>query len=370
MKIVHVLDTSSRFAGGIFESVKGLALAMIANGEDVIVLSGGDDWSELDRPTWAEAAPKLTMLSGFAAGVLGQALTKALLDHKPDLVHVHGVWGVAARATAAWMQRTGGAVVVSPHGMLDPWALRRSWWKKKLSRSLWEGRLLRRARFIHALNPAEAEAIAAGGWRAPIVTIANGVTLPSHPAPLRRPYGKRSLLFVGRLHPKKGLAPLIEAWAATPPAVRKGWILRIAGWDEIGLLASLESLAKNLMIEDDVEFIGPVFGAEKEAAFQSASAFILPSFSEGMPLAVLEAWSYGLPVFMTAACNLPKGFDVGAAFEIGVSPETIMPVLTSVLTDTPVLEAAGQAGRALVERNHVWSVIARDMRAAYTGALQ
>ena len=369
MKIVHVLDTSSRLAGGIFESAKGLALAMIANGEDVIVLSGGDDWSELDRPAWAKTAPKLSVLGGFAPDLLGQALSRVLLEAKPDLVHVHGLWGVAARATAAWMQRTGGPVVVSPHGMLEPWALRRSWWKKKLSRSLWEGRLLRQARFIHALNPAEAEAIAAGGWRAPIVTIANGVTLPSLPAPLRSP-GKRSLLFMGRLHPKKGLAPLIEAWAATPATVREGWILRIAGWDEIGMLASLESLAKRLLIEDDVEFIGPVFGADKQTALQSASAFILPSFSEGMPLAVLEAWSYGVPVFMTAACNLPKGFEVGAAFEVGVSPDTIIPVLTSVLTDTPVLEAAGRKGRALVERDHVWSVIARDMRAAYSGVLQ
>jgi poly(glycerol-phosphate) alpha-glucosyltransferase len=370
MKIVLVVDTMSPLAGGIFESVKGLATAMIANGEDIIVLSGRDDWSELDRPTWAKSMPKLAMLSGVAADVSGHAVTKALLDAKPDLVHVHGIWGVAARGTAAWMQQTNGHIVVSPHGMLDHWALRRSWWKKKLSQSIWEGSLLRRAHFIHALNPAEAEAIVAGGWGRPVVTIANGITLPSLPAPVQRPHGKRSLLFVGRLHPKKGVAPLIEAWAATPSAIREGWILRIAGWDEVGLLASLQALAKKLMIEDDVEFIGPVFGEEKETIFRLASAFILPSFSEGMPLAVLEAWSYGLPVFMTAACNLPKGFEVGAAFEVGVSPGTITPVLTSVLTDTSVLEAAGRKGRALVERDHVWSVIARDMRAAYTGVSQ
>ena len=85
-------------------------------------------------------------------------------------------------------------------------------------------------------------------------------------------------------------------------------------------------------------------------------------------MAVLEAWSYELPVFMSAACNLPKGFDVGAAFEIGVEPEAITPVLASVLGEGSALAPAGRKGRALVEQQHVWSVIARDMRAAYAGA--
>jgi len=369
MRIVHVLDASSRLAGGMFESVKGLAAAMVANGEDVSVLSASDEWTDLDRPAWAEAPPKPMLSGGFAAAIFGQALTKALLDDAPDLVHVHGIWGVAARATTAWMQRTNRPVVVSPHGMLDPWALRRSRWKKRVSRGLWEGRLLRRARFIHALNPTEADAIVAGGWRRPIVTIANGVNLPGPKLSALNPEAKRSLLFIGRLHPKKGLTPLLQAWAATPASLRDRWILRIAGWDEVGLLADLKSLTHSLMIQNQVEFIGPVFGEEKDAVLRSASAFILPSFSEGMPVAVLEAWSYGLPVFMSAACNLPKGFDVGAAFEVGVTPDAIAPVLASLMGDESALQAAGLKGLALVEADHVWSVIARDMYAAYTEVL-
>jgi len=370
MRIAQVLDRSSRLAGGISECVRGLSLAMNANGDDVVVISGRDEWSDADLPGWGAVTPRLSPTAGVADGVFGRALTRALLDAEPDVVHLHGVWGVAARATAAWTRRTRGPVVVSTHGMLDPWALGRSAMKKRISSWFWEGRLLGGAHFLHALNPAEAEAIVAAGWRRPVVTIPNGVALPPPGEPVRRADGKRALLFLGRLHPKKGLAPLLQAWAVTPAALRDGWTLRIAGWDEVGLLTVLESLAHELGIENQVEFVGSVYGAEKDAVFRSASAFILPSLSEGLPIAVLEAWSYGLPVFMSAACNLPKGFETGAAFEIGVEPDAITPVLASVLGEDAALRLAGRKGRALVEQDHVWSVIARDMRAAYAGVGQ
>jgi glycosyltransferase involved in cell wall biosynthesis len=370
MRVAQVLDTSSRLAGGMFESVKGLAQAMIAAGDDVVVLSGTDAWSAIDRASWGPAAPQTAPTSGLADGILGTALTGALIAAEPDLVHLHGIWGVGARATAAWARRTRRPVIISPRGMLDPWALRRSAAKKRVSQWLWEGRLLRDARFLHALNASEAESIRVAGWARPIVTIPNGTALPELGNSIPGNDGPRILLFVGRLHPKKGLEELIRSWALLPPGLRDRWTLKIAGWDEVGLLANLVSLAQALGVEHGIEFMGPVYGEEKDAVFRSASAFILPSYSEGLPMAVLEAWSYELPVFMTAACNLPKGFAAGAAFEIGTAPEAITPALVATLEDQGALSAAGRNGRALVEQGHGWPMIARDMRAAYVRALQ
>lgn len=364
MKVVHVLDTASRLAGGMFESVKGLARAMLADGEDVAVIAGLDPWSETDRATWAPVPLTEVPVAGFRNQILASAMREAIDSAAPDLVHLHGIWGVGARAAAGWQTRTGRPVVISPRGMLDPWAWQRSRMKKRVSGLLWENRLLRRAGLLHALNESEARSIEAFRFGPPVAVIPNGASLPPATAGHRAP-GKRSLLFVGRLHPKKGLDELIEAWSRLPAAIRGAWRLDIAGWDEIGLLATLEAKVNALGLTQEISFVGQVFGAEKEAAFLGASAFVLPSYSEGLPMTVLEAWSYGLPVLMTAECNLPKGFTAGAAFEIATDPATMAAAMARVLADEQGLAAAGSRGRELVEADHGWPAIARATTAAY-----
>jgi glycosyltransferase involved in cell wall biosynthesis len=365
LKVVHVVDTASRLAGGMFESVKGLARAMLVDGEQVSVIAGLDQWSETDRATWAPLPLIEVPVAGFGDNILARAMIAALDVASADLVHLHGIWGVGARATASWARRTGRPVVISPRGMLDPWAWRRSRAKKRVSAWLWEDRLLRSARLFHALNVAEAEAIGAYAFGPPVSIIPNGVSLPETRADRAARDGKRTLLFVGRLHPKKGLAELIAAWGLLPPAIRAEWRLAIAGWDEIGLLAALEAQVRTLGLSDEVEFVGQVFGADKDAAFRAAAAFILPSYSEGLPMTVLEAWSYGLPVLMTPACNLPKGFTAGAAFEIATDPAAMATAMGAVLGDEVRLADAGGRGRVLVEADHGWTAIGRAMTTAY-----
>jgi len=365
MKIVHVVDTASRLAGGMFESVKGLARAMLMDGERVSVIAGLDQWSETDRATWVPVPLTEVPVAGFGDKILARSMIAALDAAAPDLVHLHGIWGVGARATAHWARRTGRPVVIAPRGMLDPWAWRRSRAKKRVSAWLWEDRLLRGARLFHALNLPEAEAIAAYSFGPPVTVIPNGVALPESLADRTARADKRTLLFVGRLHPKKGLTELIAAWALLPAAVRAAWRLSIAGWDEIGLLAALEDQVRNLGLGDEIEFAGQVFGADKDAAFRAAAAFILPSYSEGLPMTVLEAWSYGLPVLMTSACNLPKGFAAGAAFEISTDPAAMATAMATVLGDEARLADAGARGRALVEADHGWTAIGRATMAAY-----
>ena len=372
MKLVHVVDTSSRLAGGMFECVMGLARAARALGDNVSVIAGRDRWTDADLPSWEPLVVNTVPSTGLANGIMGRAMRVALDASAPDLVHLHGIWGVGARATAAWARRTGGPFVIAPRGMLDRWARDRSWIKKRVSQFVWQGWLLDNARFLHALNREEADSIAEAGWRRPVVVIPIGVAMPdvAMKAPERKKQGRRTLLFVGRLHPKKGLEELLHGWAALPADIRETWQLKIGGWDEIGLLAKLVSQADALGLEDSVEFVGPVFGEEKDRMFRSAAAFILPSYSEGLPMAVLEAWAYRLPVFMTRACNLPKGFDVGAAFEIGTQPDEIASVLAATLDNDAALHDAGEKGRALVERDHSWDAIARVMRGAYEQAMR
>ena len=132
--------------------------------------------------------------------------------------------------------------------------------------------------------------------------------------------GRKVLLYLGRLHPKKGLSILLRGWKEASKRER-GWVLVIAGWDQGGHREELEQLARELKITDSVHFAGPLFGEARETAYQNANAFVLPSLSEGQPLVVLEAWSHARPVLMTPECNLPEGFEKRAAIRMNTTVE-------------------------------------------------
>jgi poly(glycerol-phosphate) alpha-glucosyltransferase len=279
-------------------------------------------------------------------------------------------------ASLRWAKR-GSPYVISPHGMLDPWAVKNSRWKKRLAGALYEHRHLRGAACLHALSHAEAEAFRAYGLRNPVCVIPNGVEIPAGRPPVPAPWkGKlpkdaRVLFYIGRLHPKKGLETLLRGWSTVQrDANRSGWHLVIAGWDQDGHEQELRALAGTLGLHDSVHFIGPQFGELKAACFQAAAAFILPSVSEGLPMTVLEAWAYGLPVLMTRQCNLPSGFEAGAALRIDPEAESIAGELQFLFqmsdADRSVI---GERGLALVKERHQWSTVAAQMIAVYEWAL-
>jgi poly(glycerol-phosphate) alpha-glucosyltransferase len=276
-------------------------------------------------------------------------------------------------AAARWAARWQKPLVVSPHGMLDPWAVRNSGWKKRIAGWLFENRHLRQADCLHALNNAEFDAIRAYGLTNPVAVIPNGVDLPDLNTSLARPDWAADLdnewilLFLGRLHPKKGLASLLHAWARVRrEAVEQRWRLVIAGWDQGGHEAELRRLAESLQLGESVRFVGSQFEAKKAASLARADAFILPSLSEGLPMAVLEAWAHHLPVLMTQQCHLPEGFAAGAALEIALDAERIAEALATFLS-LPEKErlVMGERGRRLVETHFAWEGIATQMVGVY-----
>jgi poly(glycerol-phosphate) alpha-glucosyltransferase len=256
--------------------------------------------------------------------------------------------------------------------MLDPWAVRNSSWKKTIAGWLYENEHLRGAACLHALCQSEAASIRAYGLDNPICVIPNAVELPSDQETENAPWltsktgANPVLLFLGRIHPKKGLSALIDAWEALGPS-RGDWHLAIIGWDDGGHEEKLHRKARQLgLLDDTVHFLGPRFGDEKAAAFSQADAFILPSHSEGLPMAVLEAWSYGLPVLKTPACNIPEGFAADAAVRVEPNADAIATGLERLIAMPPAERAAmGERGRALVEERFTWPRVAEQMHAVY-----
>jgi poly(glycerol-phosphate) alpha-glucosyltransferase len=254
--------------------------------------------------------------------------------------------------------------------MLEPWALANAKFKKQLATWLFERANLTGAACIHC-SAAEIAGVRAFGLRNPIAVIANGADLPNLAIKLPRPAwlpedGRRTLLFLGRLHPKKGVRETLDAWAllsARHREITDAWRLVFAGWDDGGHAEAFVAHARSLGLTD-VIFAGPVYGSDKEAAFSHANAFILASHSEGLPMAVLEAWSYGLPVFMTRRCNLVEGFVEGAAIEITTEPAALAAVLGNRLAGED-LGGIGVRGRALAEHRFSWSSIGGQIEALY-----
>jgi poly(glycerol-phosphate) alpha-glucosyltransferase len=381
MKQGALIASLSRNAGGLFQSVRNLSLAMNSTAGDVEVEVFGlaDEYAQEDLPAWSSLKTHVfrqigPRLFGYAPG-----LVNALCSADLDILHVHGIWMYPSMACQRWFARTHKPYVISPHGMLDPWAVRHSSGKKKIAGWLYENKQLRNAACIRALCDSEAEAIRQHGLRNPICVIPNGVKQPKYSSTSPPPWGvqvpasARVLLYLGRLHPKKGLVNLLQAWAnvfrisKTP----NDWHLVIAGWDQLNHGQELKSLARILGIDARVHFIGPQFGPDKHACYSHADGFILPSFSEGLPIVILEAWAYGLPVLMTPQCNIPEGFAAAAAIRIEPDTISISEALMNYfsLSDQTRLEI-GERGRQLATTQFTWPGIAGQMLEVYRWILE
>lgn len=377
-KRIAVLSASiSRAAGGLFWSVRGLCNGIVENGWEVKVFGGHDIYSERDKLIWGNTQVRLFPTRGPRAFGYQSGLVAALKEYRPNLVHVHGLWMYPSVAVLRSRLHTVPRVI-SPRGMLDAWAVQNSRWKKRLAGLLYEHRHLRSATCLHALCDAEAAAFRDYGLHNAIAVIPNGVELPRLPHKpiepewaLGLPSSARVLLFIGRLHPKKGLAGLLQAWARERPAgAGAQWHLVIAGWDQNRHEGELKGLVKSLGIGMTVHFVGPLFESEKLASLLRADAFVLPSFSEGLPMGVLEAWAHRLPVLMTSQCNLPEGFAAGAAVPMDPNVESISQALhtLSVMSGDELAEMGGR-GRALVEERFTWSAVAAQMCSVYAWVL-
>lgn len=369
MRITMLAASISREGGGVQMAMAGAAAALSDLGATVGFAGLADAHSEADRPADPRIAAAAVPLRHRLPLRLPRALWEAVMAQRPDVLHLHGLWLPPSLVMSAW-RRTGRPGVISPHGMLDPWALSHGGWKKRLAGLAFERANLMGASCLHALNAAELRAARAYGVAGPVAVIPNGVALPElAPDPPAGGDGRRVLLFLGRIHPKKGLSETLLAWSRLSRALRQDWRLVVAGWDDGGHLAALRDLAARLGLGEEVSFPGPLFGAAKEAALRGASAFILASHSEGLPVAVLEAWSHARPVFMSAACNLAEGFAAGAAVEVAPEAQALARQLDTHLRRDD-LAAIGRAGRRLVERSYSWPAVAARQAAVYRWLLE
>ena len=265
--------------------------------------------------------------------------------------------------------------VLLPNGMLDPWSLRQKAWKKRLALALGHRRLMDRAAFLHVGNADEERGVRLAGLTAPAVVIPNG----AHPAEFDPPpppgrfyadhpelAGRPYVLFLGRLHFKKGLDYLADAFAALA-AHHPGVQLVVAGPDD-GAAAPLRAAVAAAGLAGRVHLVGPIFSNARYAALADAAVFCLPSRQEGFSVAILEAMACGTPVVVSEACHFPEVAAAGAGEVVPLNAAAVAAALGRVLSN-PDRAAMGRAGRELVMSRYTWPRVAEQLVAAYGFAL-
>ncbi len=331
------------------------------------------------RPAAPELRPNLVRCHHVPAGCRTRQwlatgngfyrLVRALHDPlEPSVLHDTGLWLPNNHACAMAARQLRLPYVSSPRGMLAPWSLQYRGFKKRLAWALYQHRDLGTARLLHATSAQEAGELHALGLRQPIAVIPNGVALPQTiPGPSSTAQfpgdGERTALFLSRLHPKKGLLDLVQAWAVVQPI---GWRMLIGGGDERGHRAEVEAAVRERGLTGQFQFIGEVAERAKWSLYRDADLFILPSHSENFGLVVAEALASGVPVITTRGTPWREVEEhrCGWWTESGVEPLARALRAAIAVTDLERHEM-GQRGRLLIESRYAWARAAEAMKAAY-----
>ena len=362
MKIIHVVPSIAEEASGPSYSVSSLSRATNDAGATSIVIATGDSGENQKEGLLAFPRRPFPHRLGSSPEMY-RWLSRQVASKSVDVVHNHSIW-MMPNVYPGWVTKgTGVPLVVSPRGTLSKWALGRS---KAVKFLFWNGlqrRAIAHARLFHATAESEYDDIRRLGFRQPVAVIANGIDVLDNAPVLRRQPG-RTLLFLGRVHPKKGIEFLLEAWASLQHEHRQ-WKVRIVGPGDPDYLRRLRQLSLKLRVER-VTFDGPLYGRDKDEAYRSADLFVLPTHSENFGVAVAEALAAGCPVVTTKGAPWSGLADQRAGWWVDIGIEPLRQALEQAMAKHPGdLAEMGARGRAWMERDFSWDRIAARMIESY-----
>lgn len=375
MKIVHVIGSFDPAKGGPQAVVVRLAAAQASLGHDVTIVSYSDDEINYRAAKATAVIPDFGKVRTFLLAMpnrrekfLGNRAADAMspLIRAADFVHMHGVWETNLLRAAMLCRRYEVAYCICCCGMLDVWSMQQKKWKKRLALQLGFRKMLDGAAFIQALNQDEIELMRPLGLKPPSIIIPNGIFLSEVEGGEAiktelpdRPY----VLFLSRLHYKKGLDILADAFRQIAPLFPQTDLV-VAG-PQGGAETEFLNIIREAQLEDRIHMVGALYGPAKIAALKNAACFCLPSRQEGFSVAITEALACGVPVVITDACHFPEVADADAGVVCPLSSEAIAAGLAHVLENPRRGVQMGIAGSRLVRENYTWPRIALQTVDAY-----
>lgn len=323
-------------------------------------------------------------IKGVDKFINGESFEEALVRVKPDLVHLHGIWQYELHRCAVICRRWKIPYVVAPRGMLEPWSLKTKWLKKRIARWLYQDHDLKMAAALHATAESEADQFRKLGFTNPVIVSPNGVNVPEVSKRVARECEvearkARRVLFVSRMHPKKGVLELVEAWASVRP---KEWqcelVYTLNGEEERVYEAEVKAritalglsyVAQGEEVKTAADFIltGPLNDEEKWSAYARADLFVLPTYSENFGIVVAEALWAGVPVITTKGTPWCELLECRCGWWIDLPPKKSLEAALreAMAVGRESLCEMGVRGRKLVEEKYTWKAVCDAMVEGY-----
>ena len=368
MKLAHVIPHMDEEAAGPTQSVVRLCEALALQSHAVHL-----------HTMAAKAMPQGVDLTVYrewkALGRFGFSLelvrSLAAVSRSCDVLHNHSLWSFPNMAAGIAVGNRQARLVTSPRGTLAPAARARSRMKKQIFKPLqWPA--ISRAQLLHATSEMEYADIREYGLRHPIAVIPNGIDIPELPENQGREQpnsDRQRLLFLGRLHPIKGVELLLEAWQALQNAL-PNWDLTIAGKGDAAYVASLHAHAARLKLQR-VQFTGPVYGGAKRRLYLTSDLFVLPTFTENFGMAIAEAQAHALPVITTKGAPWGGLVSHQSGWWVDRTHDDLVVALSEAMNQNSIdLVQMGQRGRQWMQRDFDWAAIAQQMVQAYHWLLE
>lgn len=328
MRIINLVDFVAPINTGIWKAAISTA--------DILQEKYGvasEIWfpdTQYKKQNFGTATP--IILEGISSAELQKQIQARELNSQEDIIISHGAWQYPTH-WAHQLKRKGFRWVYTPHGMLEPWSMSQKWFKKWLYFKIYEGRFARKADAVRAVGRPELENLRKEFSKS--ILIPNGVPI-TEIINYQKADIPRKMLFMGRLHHKKGVIPLAEAWSKSNLAKNHDFELIFAGPDE----GELEQLKAIISTQTNISYIGAVFGEAKTQLLSKCHYFALPSFSEGFPTSVVEAMQFGILPLISDGCNFPEAIEADVAIRISPNVNDIVAALNELPAITPDLHLA------------------------------
>jgi glycosyltransferase involved in cell wall biosynthesis len=362
LRTLHTVPAISVAASGPSYSVVRLCETLTDRGNETELAAL--DWEPMrSAPCFAKFFPLgLGPRNLGLSGDMKRWIYDRARDHDFELFHSHSLWMMPNIYPGRAARRYSVPYVVSPRGTLSPWAFRSGSVVKKLFWPLVQRPALNAVTCFHATADSEYCDLRAMGFRQPVAVIQNGIDIPYLQERARS--SRRTLLFLGRIHPVKGVDVLLLAWEAVQVRFPE-WNLRIVGPDNGGYLLQMRELADKLRLSR-VSFDGPLVGSDKWIAYRDAQLYVLPTHSENFGLSVAEALASGTPAIVSrgAPWGGLDGKRAGWWIEVGVDP--LVACLTTALSLSETqLDTMGANGRSWMAEDFSWDTVSARMERTY-----
>lgn len=362
--VTHVISSISLKSGGPSTYIKLLVESLNKKLNQNIISNKSSDDIDISVKV------KTTFLENKYSIFFFHRIKKVFNANKTDIYHGNGLWELPVHFMSIIAFRKKTPYIISPHGTLDEWSLKKGWLKKKLVLKIFQRKDLKRASCIHVTSFREKQNIRSLGFKNPVAIIPNGIDLENNSSNLNFLPKEKKILYLSRIHPVKGIENLITAWSKIDKNFRKGWVVDIVGNGDAKYVSFLKQMIQEKSLESELIFRGPIYNNDKRIAFKEARLFVLPTLSENFGIAIAEALASSLPVITTKGApweDLEK-FNCGFWLDIGVAP--LKEGLVEAMTKSELeLYDMGQRGRQLIENKYSMKSVSSQMFSLYNWIL-